>query len=84
MPIKQGSIELEVDGKPYNIAAFNSGGWVVDSKEAGEIIQSRPMPLFISKEGEIEPIDYPWPYDELKIENKNQAEIINVIQKEKF
>ena len=84
IPIKQGSIEITVDGKLYNISAFNSGGWVVDSSEASEIIQSRPMPFLISKEGEIEPIDFPWPYDEVKIENKNQTEIIDLIQRGKF
>lgn len=84
IPIKQGSIEITVDGRPYNIAAFNAGGWVVDSKEANEIIQSRPMPFLISNEGEIEPIDFPWPYDEEKIENKKETEIIDIIQKGDF
>jgi predicted phosphodiesterase len=84
IPIKDGSIEITVDGRPYNIAAFNAGGWVVDSKEASEIIQSRPVPFLISNEGEIEPIDFPWPYDEEKIENKSEAQIIDIIQKGEF
>ncbi|MEE9152139.1 MAG: hypothetical protein V3U20_09965, partial [Thermoplasmata archaeon] len=82
--ITNGSIEMSVDGRPRNIAVFNTGGWVVDSKDAGEIIQSRPMPLLISNEGEIEPVAFSWPHDEVKIENKTMSEIINIIQKENF
>lgn len=84
MPIKDGNIEMTVEGKPWNIAAFNTGGWVVDSKEANEIIQSRPMPFLISSEGDITPIDFPWPYDEEKIADKKKAEVIDIIQKQKF
>jgi hypothetical protein len=75
---------MSVDGRPRNIAVFNTGGWVLDSKDAGEIIQSRPMPLLISNEGEIEPVEFSWPHDEVKIENKTVSEIINIIQKENF
>ncbi|MCK4821845.1 metallophosphoesterase [bacterium] len=82
VPIKQGSIDVAVDGTPHNIAAFNTGGWVVDTKEATEIIHSRPMPFSISDEGIIEPIDFPWPYDEEEIANKKETEIIDIIQKE--
>lgn len=81
IPIRNGSIETTVDGRPRYIAAFNTGGWVVDSQEANEIIQSRPVPFLISNEGGIEPIDFPWPYDEEKTENKNVSEIIDIIQK---
>jgi hypothetical protein len=81
IPIKHGGIETTVDGRPCNIAAFNTGGWVVDSKEPSEIIQSRPVPFLISSEGEIESIDFPWPSDEKEIENKKEAEIIDIIQK---
>lgn len=84
IPITNGSIEMSVDGRPRNIAVFNTGGWVVDSKDAGEIIQSRPMPLLISNEGEIEPVAFSWPHDEIKIENKTVSEIINIIQEENF
>jgi predicted phosphodiesterase len=84
IPITNGSIEMSVDGRPRNIAVFNTGGWVVDSKDAGEIIQSRPMPLLISNEGEIEPVAFSWPHDEVKIENKTVSEIIKIIQKENF
>jgi len=82
IPIKDGSLEIAVDGRPRDIAAFNTGGWVVDSKEPDEIIQSRPMPFLISDEGEIQPLDFPWPSDEEGIENKKETEIIDFIQKE--
>jgi hypothetical protein len=82
VPIKQGNISFAVHGTPHNIAAFNTGGWVVDTKEATEIIHSRPMPFLISDDGAIEPIDFPWPYDEEKIENKEESDIIDIIQKE--
>lgn len=70
--------------KPRNITAVNTGGCVVDSKEANEIIQSRPMPLLISNEGEIEPVAFSWSPDEVKLENKTMLEITNIIQKENF
>jgi predicted phosphodiesterase len=84
IPIINGSMEITVDGRQRNIAAFNTGGWVVDSEEASEIIQSRPVPFLISNKGGIEPIDFPWPYDEEKIENKELPKIIDIIQKGKF
>ena len=84
IPINQGRLDMTFQGKPWNIAAFNTGGWVVDSKEANEIIHSRPMPFVISADGEIRKIDFPWPYDEEKIRDKNEAEIIKSIQEGKF
>jgi hypothetical protein len=84
IPIKHGSIDMTYQGKPWNIAAFNTGGWVVDSKRLNEIIQSRPMPFVISADGEIKPIDFPWPYDEGDIKDKNESEIIKSIQEGKF
>lgn len=63
------------------IAAFNTGGWVVDSKDPDHIIKSRPMPLLISQEGDIGPIDFPWADDEGTLKNKEIPEIINLIQK---
>jgi hypothetical protein len=70
--------------KPSNITAVNTGDWLVDSKEANEIIQSRPMPLLISNEGEIEPVAFSWSPDEVKLENKTMLEITNIIQKDNF
>jgi hypothetical protein len=84
IPIQQGRIETTFEGTPRKFEAFNTGGWVVDSKDASEIIKSRPLPFLISTEGEVKPIDFPWPYDDEKIKNKEEAEIIEIIQKGKF
>lgn len=84
IPIRNGNIEIPVDGRPRNIAVFNTGGWVVDSAEPSEIIQSRPMPFLISDEGDVEHIDVPWPYDEGPIKNLPKTEILKTIQKAKF
>lgn len=80
IPIRNGNIEILVDGRPCNIAVFNTGGWVVDSNEPNEVIKSRPMHFLISDEGEVEHIDVPWPYDEGTIENMDGAKIIKAIQ----
>lgn len=83
-PIKNGNIEISVDGRQRNISVFNTGGWIVDSEEPGEIIQSRPMPFLIFNTGEVKHINVPWPYDEEKIENKSKTEIIDAILKAEF
>ena len=75
---------MTFEGRPWNIAAFNTGGWVVDSKDASEIIHSRPVPFLISTVGKIKPIDFPWPCNEEKINNKAEALIIEIIQEGEF
>jgi hypothetical protein len=82
IPIRRGSITMAVNGRRWDIAAFNTGGWVVDSTAPEEIIESRPMPLLVSSEGEIEPVDFPWPAEEEQLGNRNVAEIIEVIQRQ--
>jgi 3',5'-cyclic AMP phosphodiesterase CpdA len=84
IPIRNGNIDISVDGRSRNVAVFNTGGWVVDSNEPNEVIRSRPMPFLISDEGEVEHIDVPWPYDEGTIENMEGADIIKFIQEGKF
>lgn len=84
IPIKQGNLDMTFQGGAWNAAVYNTGGWVVDSKKAGEIIKSRPMPFVISTEGEVKPIDFPWPHDIEKIRGKDEAEIIARIQEGKF
>ncbi len=84
IPIRNGNIEILVDGRPRTIAVFNTGGWIVDSTEPSEIIQSRPMPFLISEEGEVKQIDIPWPYDEGPIANLPKSEILKAIREVTF
>jgi hypothetical protein len=61
IPFVKGTIEIEYQGRTRQIDVYNTGGWIVDTKEPAEIIQSHPLPLLVKPDGGIEPLDFPWP-----------------------
>jgi hypothetical protein len=77
-PFENGSIGPRFNGSSQDISVFNAGGWVVDSEDPSEIIQSRPMPFLISKSGDIERIDFPWPKTE-DMAGKGKAGVMEVV-----
>lgn len=79
VPIADGRIETTSNGNPYTIRAYNTGGWVVDSENAAEVIASRPVPMLISRAGAVEGINFPWPSDARILEGMPTARIIETL-----